>query len=370
MSNLLNAIRDALEGGIPAIRVTALLETADGGDKILPPTYADTPHAHNMVVPGANGVSPWVSVDAPASFANRVEQQLVRSNLGLDPLRVSVADRVLSTMQLPHRCFDAVLRDSTLDGKPFRKTDIGSELINATPDSAGRLYQYDPIVLLLGAWDSTELGKAGGSGNKWPAIFSSEITATDVIPIRRAGNRVDPLGIEGTEATLIEEEDGTLRTVLTEDDEKLPVLGDKNKNSYPRRIKPSQANHGNSLSLIDKGVIVRGQIRLHGALSLSRLRRYQFGTSDDTARRAVVALMGIYGTAAVLEDGLDLRRDCILVPQTISWEFVSPGNTQKLDCTATSAREALGQALAAAPVSTPITLTATETLRYLVERYR
>lgn len=370
MSILLQAIRDALAEGVPAIRITASLTTADGGAKILPPTYADAPHAHNMVEPGPDGMSSWVSVDAPASFANRVEQALVRSNLGLDPLRVTVGERALSSMQLPHRCFDAVLRDSTLDGMPFRKTEIGKRLIGATPDHAGSLYQFDPGVLLFGAWDSTELGKAGGSGNKWPACFSAEISATNVIPVKRAGNRVDPLGIEGTDATLVEEEDGTLRTVQTEDDEKLPVLSDKNRNTYPRRIKPSQANHGNSLSLIDKGVLVRGQIKMHGALSLSRLRRYQFGTADDTASRVVLALMAIYGATAVLEDGLDLRRDCVLVPETVSWEFVKLGGTIPIECSAGSAREALIQALSAAPVASPVTLVATESLRHLVERYR
>jgi CRISPR-associated protein Csb1 len=370
MPSLLDHIHDALQRGVAAIRVTSTLQTADGGQKILPPTYADTPHGHNMVTPSGDGVSPWVSVDAPASFANRMEQALVRAELGLDPLRVSIAGKTRSSMQLPHRCFDAVLRDSTLDGQPWRKTDVGKQLIAATPDSAAAFLMYDPAVLLFGAWDSTELGKTGGIGNRWPAVFSGEISATDVLPLRRAGNRIDPLGIEGTEANLVEEADGTLRLANQDGDQDLTPLGDKNKDKYPRRVKPSQANHGNALSLINKGVLVRGEIRMNGALSLSRLRRYRFGMADDSAGHLVIALMGIYGAAAVLEDGLDLRRDCVLVPDDISWQMVSPGRCEPFDCSAAAARDALAIAIEAVPISDPLNLIATETLEHLVTRYR
>ena len=62
-------------------------------------------------------------------------------------------------MQLPHRVFDAGLRESLLAGVAFRRTDIGKSLIAATPANAEPLLRHDPSVLLFGGWDSTELGQ-------------------------------------------------------------------------------------------------------------------------------------------------------------------------------------------------------------------
>jgi CRISPR-associated protein Csb1 len=297
-----------------------------------------------------------------------VESALVAADFGVDPLRVEVAGRTLSTLQLPHRCFDAVLRDSNLDGVPFRKTKIGRALIAATPANAEWLLRYDPGVLVLGGWDSTELGMAGSSGTKWPAALSVEIAATNVVPVMRAGNRIDPLGIRGTEASLVEEADGTLR-VADEADAKLSALVDRNRNTYPRRVKPAQVNHGNVLSLITKGVLVRGSINLAGALSLTRLRRYRFGSVDDLDARTMLALMGIYGVAAVLEDGLDLRRDCELVVEVLSWELVGAGHRDNVSVTATEARQALAEALDRLPKTPPITYTASPALEAIVARF-
>ena len=195
-----------------------------------------------------------------------------------------------------------------------------------------------------------------------------EIAATDVVPIMRAGNRIDPLGIQGTDATLVEQADGTLR-VATDADEDLPVLSDRNRNAYPRRVKPSQVNHGNALSLINKVVLVRGSIELAGALSLTRLRRYHFASVDDRDARTMLTLLGIYGVAAVLDDGLDLRRDCELVPQTVTWELVGAGRREMLSVTAGEARAALQEALDRLPKTAPVTFAANPALEHLVARY-
>lgn len=120
MSDLYTRVREAVTHAA-GISVNAALSAVDGSRHVLPPTYADAPHKHNMTEPDAHGVAAWVSIDSPASFANRIEDKLVRANLGLDPLRVQVAGQTLSTMQMPHRAFDAILRDSLLDGTPFRK---------------------------------------------------------------------------------------------------------------------------------------------------------------------------------------------------------------------------------------------------------
>ena len=244
--SLTETLRSALTAGDAVIRIQAALEPASGG-KILPPTYAGA--VHNMTPPREDGSSEWCSVDSPASFANRVEAAIYATHPELAPLRVQVGERTLSTLEMPHRAFDAILRESLLDGTRWPNTEIAKSLSAATTQAAYPLLQYDPCMVLLGGWDSTKLGERTPATRelKLPAALSVEITATDVLPIRRAGYRLDPLGIEGTEASLVEQADGTLeRYDAAEHGADLKVRPEKDDGNYPRRVKPSQVNLGNA----------------------------------------------------------------------------------------------------------------------------
>jgi CRISPR-associated protein Csb1 len=131
MPDLYTTVRAAVAEAA-GISVNATLTTLAGSRHVLPPTYADAPHKHNMTEPDAHGVATWVSIDSAASFANRIEDQLKRADFGLDPIRVQVAGRTLSTLQMPHRAYDAILRDSSLNGESFRRTAIGQAIIAAS----------------------------------------------------------------------------------------------------------------------------------------------------------------------------------------------------------------------------------------------
>jgi CRISPR-associated protein Csb1 len=337
----IETFRQAVLRDAAAIAVTARLKPVSG-NKIMPPTYADDAgrgSKHNMTKAGNDGLSSWCSVDSPGSCANRAEQALVELGLDLDPLRVDFGDgEVLSTLQLPHRVFDAVLRDSQLDGKRFRETSIGKAAIAATPADASALLHYDPGSLVFGAWDSTGLGANSRPRNKWPRALTCEISATSVEPVALAGNRLDPIGIEGTDYAWVEEEDGTLRRA-TDDELRAEDKGGLHKASgqgkdsiYPRLVKASKANHGNALSLTPKGVLVNGDITLNATLSVSRLRRYRFGEETDEGRM-LLALMGLYGVLAVLQDGLDLRSGCDLAVERYEIELVGLGTRVPLRLT-------------------------------------
>jgi CRISPR-associated protein Csb1 len=312
-SNLIDTLRTALQQGDAVIRLHADLEPAADG-KLLPPTYAGG--SHNLTPPRPDGSSAWCSLDSPASVANRLEAALAATFPELAPLRVRVGDVTLSTLQLPHRLFDAILRESQLNGTLWLDTDIAKAVQAARPETAYPLLQWDPALLLLGGWDSTKLGRRTKAVReaKYPAALSCEIVATDVIPINRAGSRIDPLGIEGTESSLVEHEDGRLEAYDADAHGELPVRGEKENNTYPRRVKPSQVNLGNvAPGLTPKGVLVRGSMTLHGVLDLRRLARYRFAPADDIEARLLLALMGLFGIDAVWRRGLDLRRDCELV---------------------------------------------------------
>jgi CRISPR-associated protein Csb1 len=360
-----DTLRSAVAGTASAIAVTAAL-TPVSGSKVLPPTYAaeekSSPGRHNMTKAGADGISSWCSLDSPGSCANRAEQALVSLGLDLDPLRVGFGhDEVLSTLQLPHRVFDAVLRDSLLDKTPFRNTGIGQAVIKATPADASALLHYDPGSLVFGAWDSTGLGANGRPRTKWARALTCEISATRVEQVSLAGYRLDPIGIEGTDYAWVEEEDGTLRKAT--DAEMLPVAENglprstAKKDAYPRLIKASEANHGNATpSPLPKGVLVHGAITLNATLSLSRLRRYNFG--DETAEgRLLLALMGLYGVLAVLDDGLALRSGCDLAVVNYRIELIGLGTREPVALTLAELEAALRAQVRAVCLHPPVIFT-------------
>ena len=366
----LDALRSAVAESASAIAITARLSPVSG-NKVLPPTYAgetpSSPSRHNMTKAGPDGLSSWCSLDAPGSCANRAELSLVRLGLNLDPLRVDFGNgEVFSTLQLPHRIFDAVLRDSQSNGTPFRQTEIGQAAIGATPAVAAALLHYDPGALVFGAWDSTGLGANSRPRTNWARALTCEISATRVEPVKLAGNRLDPIGIEGTNSVWVEERDGTLRQATDEElppqvEGGLPQASAKSKD-YPRLIKASEANHGNTLALISKGVLVHGDIHLYATLSLSRLRRYHFGAETE-AGRLLLALMGVYGVLAVLRDGLDLRSGCDLAVDDYQLELVGLGNRTPLTLTPAAAETALREQVSQVGLHAPVYFSPSKGLR-------
>ena len=77
----------------------------------------------------------------------------------------------------PHRVYDAILRDSLLDGSPFMQSEEGRRLAAAKPADATALLELSPNALLFGAWHSQ--GEGGGFGAKFPRALVSEIMGVD-----------------------------------------------------------------------------------------------------------------------------------------------------------------------------------------------
>jgi len=68
----------------------------------------------------------------------------------------------ITSLQAPHRVADAILRDSELDGTPFRQTEIGKKIDVTSLQNATPLFDVCPTALVFGFWDST--GPKGGLG--------------------------------------------------------------------------------------------------------------------------------------------------------------------------------------------------------------
>lgn len=111
-------------------------------------------------------------IDSVQSQANRLEEALLEAvRTGGIPLpRLSVdfgpgglnSIGEITLLDAPHRVFDAILRDSLLDGGPFQKSPLGDRLKKATAKDASAILEASPSALLFGVWNST--GEGGGLG--------------------------------------------------------------------------------------------------------------------------------------------------------------------------------------------------------------
>jgi CRISPR-associated protein Csb1 len=213
-----------------ALRRRQPLQPVGGkGDKIFPPTYPaeersrqrQAPPRHVFERRRLDGREVWcVLVDSVQSQANRLEEALLEAlRQGMIKIPYVTVDfrgaglaglTEITSLDAPHRVYDAILRDSLLDGQPFMKSELGGRLAQAKPADATVLLEASPTALLFGAWHST--GEGGGFGAKFPRCLVSEIVAVDVpseegpadprtgeIEVRtsgrRTGSRIDPLGV-------------------------------------------------------------------------------------------------------------------------------------------------------------------------------
>ena len=117
--------------------------------------------------------------------------------------------RSLSSLEFPHRNGDAYLRDSTLDGRDFIKTELGQAIFGATAQACGPLMAWFPQALLYGFWQS-HLGKKRHN-SKHARAWVSEIigwqpAATDT---RVLGLKGDALNLNTDEVVTSNPDDRT-----------------------------------------------------------------------------------------------------------------------------------------------------------------
>jgi CRISPR-associated protein Csb1 len=274
----LDLLKQAVRGSAAAVRLQVKLQPAGGaGTKLFPPTYAGGVYAREKRLIDGQPVE-CVLLDSVQSQANRLEQALLQAyrdgKMKFPLIAVKFPselpgvgdDNEVTTLDAPHRIFDAILRDSDLDRKPFRaqlkaggardKSKIspeGESIALANARYASPLLELCPTALVFGAWDST--GAAGGLGNKFARAIASEIVGVKVVYGVRTASRIDPLGIEkgqiyesaadGTYVVLASEarkEKVKIKEERTEKEVEVPVLF---RQKGADKGKPSEINHGN-----------------------------------------------------------------------------------------------------------------------------
>lgn len=227
---------------------------------------------------------------------------------GLEPL-----ERITS-LEAPHRVYDAILRDSLLGDKPFMQSDEGKRLASAKPADASALLEISPAALVFGAWHSQ--GSGGGLGAKFPRTLVSEIMGI-VVPVeenrnqqtreidpktfgRRTGSRIDPLGILA-KVKVYKSNSGW----------------DTSKTSAGRgakEVRPSQINHSNIAPTVAPLGVTCDHAEHRFTITLAGIRRLRFGGGKrDAAGQALIASLGLLAMVEQDACGYALRSRCDLV---------------------------------------------------------
>jgi CRISPR-associated protein Csb1 len=298
-------------------------------------------------------------VDSVQSQANRLEEcllQATRDGLPIPHVLVDFSTSGLgissvTSLDAPHRVYDAILRDSRLNDKPFMESELGIRLAKARPDDASALLEVSPTALLFGVWHST--GEGGGLGAKFARCLVSEIVAVDA-PVedivdrrtgevdvrtagRRTGSRIDPLGV--------------LRKVDVFQGESGWSTTEAGAGKKAKKVRPSEINHGNIAPSVQPLGVTCDYLEHNLVLSFAALRRLRFGGAErDAVGRALLAAIGLVALAEQDARGYALRSRCDLVCEgRAPLEIVhSDGSTDAVAIDRASAHALYREAFAAA----------------------
>ncbi len=356
-------LKSAVSGSAAAFRCRSILQPAGGeGDKVFPPTYAGAVYAvEKRKIPQRDEPVQCVLLDSVQSQANRMEEALQMAvnsgDLAIPLIQVDFSDYAptgneeedrkngkfrddlgkITSLQVPHRLADAILRDSEVeenDGgqtKPvaFRHSKVGNGINTASLKNATPIFQLCPTALLFGMWDST--GPKGGLGVKFERAMVSEVVGigAEIDDLLR-GVRRDPLEIRA-EAKVIKKV-GDWRPA--KEDEKGAVEKGAvspsaiNHSSVPFPKQREKKTEDNNYS----GATIEYAEQLT-TLSLIALRRLSFpvkgaeSTEANQAGRAVLAALGLCAATLAFEAGMGLRSRCLLWPENAhEWELLDkPG---------------------------------------------
>lgn len=325
LPELMNAVEQSA-----AIRRVKRLQPAGGpGDKIFPPTYPgqteNDPPRHVFERRHVNGEEVWsVLVDSVQSQTNRMEEALLAAaseGLSLPYVTVDFTGQGLeplcqiTSLDAPHRVYDAILRDSLLGEDPFMESEQGRRLAEANPTNARALLELSPNALLFGAWHSQ--GEGGGLGAKFARVIVSEImgintpvdTAKDkdteeITKVETLGKRtairMDPLGISKHTKVFKRGRSGS-------DWDTVPGEGRS-------EVKPSKILHGNIPTSMQSLGVTCAYVEHRAVVTLAGIRKLYFGGNNrNMAGRAVVAALGLVALAEQDARGYALRSRCDLV---------------------------------------------------------
>ena len=399
-------LQSAVSGSAAAFRCRNKLQPAGGeGDKVFPPTYAGAVYAvEKRRIPKRPEPVPCVLLDSVQSQANRMEEALQKAvesgDLAIPLIQVDFSEDSsklldpvgkITSLQVPHRLADAILRDSEVEENdggqtkpvPFRYSKIGKGINTASLRNATTIFRLCPTALLFGMWDST--GPKGGLGAKFERAMVSEVVGINASSGVKTLSRIDPIITNTEDIPLYQsKEEGQIWTLDETKAKKVngasQKLGKGNKKG-----KVSNANLGNVLpSIHESGGFTIEYAEQLMTLSLIALRRLSFpvnGTESNEATnqagRAVLAALGLCAATLAFESGMGLRSRCLLWPvKAPKWELLDKPDQepQRFSLDRSSARRLVQDAYAASKAAgldwmeEPLTLKPSDDLVQLVRK--
>lgn len=352
----LDQLNEAVGTAAAFRRRRALQPVGGRGDKIFPPTYPgegrNAPPRHVFERRRIDGQEiVCVLIDSVQSQANRLEEALLRSatagHIVLPRLVVDFPSSGLnavpeiSSLEAPHRIYDAILRDSLLDGVVFRESEIGRRIRQATMHDATAILEISPTALLFGAWNST--GEGGGLGAKFARAIVSEIIGIDV-PVEQpvipgtgayfvvSNGQAVPYKVDSPPTGQRSAESGDLRTAGRRTGSRIDPLGivrsvevfktdtnwdtsEKAAGAKAKKVRPSEINHGNIAPSVQALGVTCDYAQQTAVITLAGLRRLSFGTDParNHAARAYLAALGLLALVEADAQGYALRSRCDLV---------------------------------------------------------
>lgn len=295
-----------------------------GGLTAKPPSYEEPLEIAPRSIDGQ--VRQVIELDSVGSSANRLEDALLELYLaGVYPLpvaRTTVSpgdgqpDIAISTLEMPHRVFDAWLRLSEdEDGTKFEDTPAGQDLTLAHPRKLDALLETSAHDLLLGVWDSHRKGPHGQI--RIARSLTTSLIGLDPEVQQPIAARRDPLNLgEASD---------------------LPKGSQKLSEQGLSSIPPQRT----------KRTVAITEARYLGYLSFPSLRRLGFERYDATEVRVLLALLGLYGLLLRDDFGWDLRSGAAFVAEgPMRFHLARPGSgPEELELEVAEARELLDGAV-------------------------
>ena len=358
---LQNGLSSNWEGDRSAgIEVRLNLEPA-GGLPVQPPSYDGELEIHPRHVDGER--RDVIELDSVGSSANRLESVLLDLHRSGDyPLPVSSttvepegSPRVtISTLEMPHRVFDAWLRLSDAEhgeGK-FEDSELGRELSLAHEAALDPLLETSAHDLLFGAWDSHRKGPHGQV--RLGRSLTTSLIGLDPIPQAQFAARRDPLNL-GKASDLPK---GAKK------------LSEQGLSSIPPQKRVPTPKPGERFESLNGGVSIT-EARYLGFLSFAALRRLGFARYDATQVRILLATLALYALTLRASAGWDIRARCALVPKEgLRLDLVGPrGARETFTLSTDEAKDLFSNAVARLGVQDrSVNLSAGDTLSGLVHK--
>jgi len=356
MNMKLKDIEDAITEDYAAFSCRAKLQPIQGeGGRVRPPTYAakenGKEHSYAYYQRRIKGESiTCVDLDSIPSQANRIEdcfQQLIDEGLLKIPhlqMIIPVPGRTaikVTSLNAPHRTSDSHFWSGKVEGTTFFKSEVGQDLVKASPRDASALLKYGPLSIVLGCWNSGPKG-SGSHQSKFERCLTSEIIAVNPEISKQTAIRLDPFVENDPTKPLYKPknpDDGlyVLDPSKAEVEKGKPVLVGSD-SSKKEKGRPSNVVLGSIISTPSVHVngITADYYEHHAVLSLTALKRSQFPSlskEEQTLAWTYLAALGVCGAVLMQHAGYHLRTGTDLLPvEPLTWvlKSKSPKDPEKV----------------------------------------